>query len=154
MFAARRRGAMVFVGMVLLLVFALIWASDRITLQGERTIYSVRCQGGAWQGNKCTGKLVAGERYAFRVSKLRHEVIYWVRGTTEPSGKFSNCDIVDRDNWTCRAEPNQKASITTEMKKGRPTRTTDTGVIPFRDVPKWKWWILDAGLPLFTECLS
>ena len=139
---------------VVVLIALLIWASDRITLQGERTIYSVNCEGGAWQGNRCTGKLVAGDRYGFRVSKLRHEVIYWIRGSAEPSGKFANCDIVDRDNWSCKIEAGQKPSITAEMKKGRPTRTAEGGMIPFHDVPKWKWWIIDVGIPGFSQVLN
>jgi len=151
---ARRSNLWVLGVVILLILAAVVWASDKITLQGERTIYSVKCEGGAWQGNRCTGKLVAGERYGFRVSLVRREVIYWVRGTSDPSGKFGNCDVIDRDNWSCKREPGQAPSITTEMKKGRPTRGADGGMIQFHDVPKWKWWIIDAGIPAFSEALK
>lgn len=151
--AGRLRIGLSLIGLIAVIAL-LIWASDRITMQGERTIYSVKCEGGTWQGNLCTGKLVAGERYGFRVSKLRSEVIYWVRGTSEPSGKFGNCEVIDRDNWSCRMEAGQKPSITAEMKKGRPTRTADGGMIPFHDVPKWKWWIIDVGIPGFSRVLN
>ena len=36
-----------------------LWASDRITMQGERTIFTVNCDNGSWQGDRCNGKLVA-----------------------------------------------------------------------------------------------
>ena len=50
----RRNKALIAVAVVLLAVVASIWASDRITLQGERTIYTVNCEGGNWVGNRCT----------------------------------------------------------------------------------------------------
>ena len=60
-------------GLLILVVFGvLIWLSDRVTLQGERTVFTVKCEHGAWQGSHCTGKLVPGERYAFRASPRRH----------------------------------------------------------------------------------
>jgi hypothetical protein len=135
-------------------VAGLIWASDRITLQGERTIYTVTCEGGAWTGTKCSGRLAAGPRYGFRASPLRREVIYWVRGTSGPSSTYSDCDVVDRDNWTCRMAADQKPTIAFEMKKGRPTRVKDGRVIPFHDVEKWKWWLIKSGVPIFSEALS
>ena len=42
------------------------WASDFITMQGERTIYTVECRDGAWAGDRCAGSLTAGPRYRFR----------------------------------------------------------------------------------------
>jgi len=129
----------------------LIWGSDRITLQGERTIYTVRCEPDVWDDKRCIGTLVAGDRYAFRSSALRNEVIYWIRGSTAASGKYSDCKVVDRDNWACRVPAGQAPSIAFEMKKGRPTRVNDGQVVPFRDVPKWKWWLLKLGVGRFTE---
>src|SRR5207249_133992 len=68
------------------LVTALLWGSDRITMQGERTIYTVDCEGGTWNGRVCSGKLAPSKRYAFRASQARQEVIYWIRGSTTASG--------------------------------------------------------------------
>ena len=34
----------------LIVVAIAIWASDKIGLQGERTVYSVRCEEGIWEG--------------------------------------------------------------------------------------------------------
>ena len=37
---------------------AFIWASDRITLEGERTVYTVGCEQGVWIGLRCTGSVM------------------------------------------------------------------------------------------------
>ena len=86
--------------LVLAALAILVWASDHITLQGERTIYSVTCEGGAWDGLRCTGRLAAGDRYRFRASPSRNEVLYWVAGSRAPSGKYTDCKVASRDNWT------------------------------------------------------
>ena len=132
----------------------LIWASDHITMQGERTIYTVKCEGGKWEGTRCTGRLVPAQRYGFRASPARGEVIYWIRGSAEPSGKLSGCKVVDRDNWSCTMAADQMPVAAYEMKKGRPTRSDDPRVIPFREVPKWKWWLMDVGVGGFSEARS
>jgi hypothetical protein len=139
-------------GLAALLLFAaVIWLSDRITLQGERTIYTVDCAGGAWEGTRCNGRLVSGDRYAFRASPRRHEVIYWKRGSADPSGTYSDCTVVDRDNWSCNVRVDQKAAIAYEMKNGRPTGGGPGLTLPFHDVPKWKWWALQLGIPGLSE---
>jgi hypothetical protein len=129
----------------------LVWGSDRITMQGERTIYTVDCEGGAWTGTHCGGRLVAGSRYAFRASALRKEVIYWTRGTSDPSGTYSDCNVVDRDNWVCKVRADQPAAITHEMKNGRPMRDAQVQTPNHHDVAKWKWWALRLGLPGFAD---
>ena len=43
------------------------WASDFITMQGERTIYTVECRDGAWAGDRCAGNLV--DRAALPLSR-------------------------------------------------------------------------------------
>ena len=37
---------------------------------------------------------------------------------------------------------------------GRPTRLNDGKVIPFHDVPKWKWWLLKFGGGVFAGSLT
>ena len=150
-----RRARGIVLGAAALFAFVLlIWASDHITLQGERTIYTVNCEGGRWEGARCTGSLAPAQRYAFRASATRGEVIYWTRGSTEPSGKYSGCRVVDRDNWTCTLQADQTPAAAFEMKKGRPTRSGDQRVIVFHDVPKWKWWLLSLGVRVFSEAAS
>ncbi|MEO8675035.1 MAG: hypothetical protein ABI569_05615 [Casimicrobiaceae bacterium] len=137
---------------VVALVAALLWGSDRITLQGERTVYTVGCDHGTWSGNLCSGKLVPDKRYAFRASPSRHEVIYWVRGTGAPSDKYADCEVTDRDNWSCKPKAGTApTTIAYEMIKGKPTRVDSSLVLPFHSVPKWKWWLMDAGLRIFSE---
>jgi hypothetical protein len=55
-----------FVIATLAVLAAMAWASDTVTLQGERTIYTVECRQGGWQGQHCSGRLAAGDRFRFR----------------------------------------------------------------------------------------
>jgi hypothetical protein len=125
---------------------ALTWASDKISVEGERTIYTVQCQGGTWEGPRCTGTLVAGDLHRFRASKSRHEVLYWVAGSTAPSGKYSDCKVVDRGNWKCNAGAAQPPTITHEMEHGRPVSVAGGSHLPFHAVRKLEWWLLRAGI--------
>jgi hypothetical protein len=123
-----------------------IWSSDKISYEGERTIYSVRCEQGVWEGWRCTGRLAAADRYRFRASKSRQEVLYWVVGSSAASGKYTNCKVVDRGNWTCALPVGQLPTITHEMAQGRPMPDEGAGMLPFRAVSKVQWWLLDIGL--------
>jgi hypothetical protein len=146
---------MLSVALAVAFVAALLWGSDRITLQGERTVYTVNCDHGTWNGNVCSGKLVADKRYAFRASMLRQEVLHWVRGSTAPSSRFSDCKVVDRDNWSCKVPADAApTTIAYEMVKGQPTHIESNVVLPFHSVPKWKWWLIDAGVSGFTEAAN
>jgi hypothetical protein len=135
-----------------LTVFAiLLWGSDQVTWEGERTIYAVTCEGGNWSGLTCAGHLAAGERYRFRASRSRNEVVYWIAGSKSPSGKYSDCQVKDRDNWTCNSQTGQPASIALGLSRGRPTSQAPGLVVPFHAVTKWKWLALVAGLSLSTD---
>jgi hypothetical protein len=131
---------------VVLMAFAImIWASDRISYEGERTVYSVRCEQGVWEGWRCTGHLAAGDRYRFRASRARQEVFYWIVGSSAPSGKYTSCKVVDRGNWTCAEAIDQIPTITHQMVNGRPTRDDGAATLPIHAVSKWQWWLLDVG---------
>jgi hypothetical protein len=129
----------------------LIWAADRVTWQGERTIYTVACDGGAWDGMRCAGRLKAGELHRFRSSRSRNEVLYWVAGSSQPSGKYTGCQVKDRDNWTCTAAPDQPPSIAHQLAHGKPMPTAAGLALPYRAIAKWKWWVLQMGIPAFAE---
>jgi hypothetical protein len=129
----------------------LIWASDRVTLQGERTIYTTDCEQGVWQGTRCTGKLVAGARYRYRSLRTRREVVFWIAKSPEPSGKYTNCIVQDRDNWSCKASLDLGASITHEMVNGRAVRDASANTRPFHPIEKWKWWLMRVGVHLFHQ---
>ena len=121
------------------------WASDFVTMQGERTVYTVDCDGGSWQGDRCSGKVKAGTRYRYRALKPHNEVIFWTVGTSEPSGKFEDCRIQDGRNWVCKVCADASRSITLEMAQGKPVVTADAATRPFRAVSKWRWLLLRRG---------
>jgi len=122
------------------------WASDFVTMQGERTIYTVDCAGGVWQGERCSGRVAAGERYRYRALKPHGEVIFWTVGSKEPSGKFKECAIQDGRNWACKVCPDAARSITLQMANGHPVAATSPPVTrPFRAVSKWRWLLLQRG---------
>lgn len=122
------------------------WASDFITMQGERTIYTVECAQGAWNGDRCTGRVAPGARYRYRALKPHNEVIFWTVGTKEPSGKFNDCKIQDGRNWVCGMCADASRSITLAMVQGAPIATTPAVTRPFRAVSKWRWLLLQRGI--------
>jgi len=150
---ARRRSLEGVLAIVALLLIGLlgIWSTDRITLQGERTIFAVRCEDGAWDGERCTGRLAAGERYAFRASATRHEVVHWVRGSHAPSGKYGDCTVNDRDNWSCTIRTDERPAVTRAMVNGMLTDACPEAAGRIYWVPKWKWWALDLGIGRFDS---
>ena len=127
-----------------------IWASDQITLQGERTIYTVRCEQGVWDGLRCSGRLTAGELHRFLVSRNRNEVVFWISGSTTPSGKYTDCKVTDRDNWSCKVVGGEQRAIVRELAYGRPTLSAGETPRPFYAVAKWKWWAVQMGVPGFA----
>ncbi len=133
------------VGVVLAGLGFAAWASDFVTMQGERTVYTVDCVSGAWQGDQCTGRLVAGSRYRFRALKPHGEVIFWTVGSNEPSGKFDDCQIQDGRNWVCKACADAARSITLKMEQGFPVADAPQVTRPFRSVSKWRWLLLERG---------
>jgi hypothetical protein len=133
----------------LLILAALIgvfaWATDFITLEGERTVYTVECKQGTWNGDRCAGKLVAAERYRFRALKAHGEVLFWIIGSAEPSGHFTQCEIKDRGNWACKANTDSPRSITLAMSKGHPVPDLAANTRHFHAVSKVKWLLLHYG---------
>ncbi|MEO8311330.1 MAG: hypothetical protein ABI520_09180 [Caldimonas sp.] len=134
-----------FVFVVLAALGFAAWASDFITMQGERTVYTVDCANGAWTGDSCSGQVVAGTRYRFRALKPHGEVIFWTVGTAEPSGKFSECTIRDGRNWVCKVCADASRSITLQMAQGVPVPALPAVTRPFRAVSKWRWLLLRRG---------
>ena len=126
---------------------AFIWASDRITMEGERTVYTVTCEQGAWDGLRCTGRMAAGDRHRFRSIRSRREIVYWIAGSSMPSGKFTECDVTDRDRWKCQVRVGEQPTIAHELADGRPVPIAAGSDLPFHAVHKWKWWVLNVGIP-------
>ena len=108
--------------LVVLLLTVLVvagWASDFVTLQGERTIYTAACEDGEWQEGRCTGRMVAGNRYRYHASKERSEVVLHVVGSSAPAGRLSNCEVRDGRNWTCPAGADSARSWTVRASSRR-----------------------------------
>jgi len=133
--------------LTLLLLGFLAWITDGITLEGERTVYTPRCEDGKWQGSTCTGKLVAGDRYRFRALRAHGEVFFWTSGETGPSGKFTDCVIKDGRNWKCNPNADFSLTITREMVHGCPVVDSSGQALPFRQISKFRWMILRSGIP-------
>ena len=129
-------------------VAALLWASDKITLEGERTIYTVECRDGTWQGTQCSGRLVAADRYRFRALKPHSEVVFWTVGASAPSGKFADCEIKDGRNWTCKPNAEAARTITLQMARGVPVPDASGRTKGFHAIEKWRWFLLQWGLPV------
>jgi hypothetical protein len=132
---------------------ALVWSSDQITLQGERTIYAVACERGTWSGNRCDTALAPAERHAFRASRTRQEVLYWIRGSKQPIKRYADCEVENRDNWTCRVHADQRPPPLDGLINGRPASTPadPTTGVRLHAVPKWKWYAMRLGLRVFAD---
>jgi hypothetical protein len=132
-----------------ILVCALVatWASDKVTWQAERTIFTVRCDAGGWRGLDCSGRIAAAERFRFRALKPHNEVLFWVVGGTDPSGKMTGCRIQDGRNWSCPETAESARSITRTMVDGVAVHETTGVTRPFVAIDKWKWLLLLVGVP-------
>ena len=135
------------VAIPLVLGFAFfVWTTDKVTLQGERTIYTVECQAGNWNGNQCSGEIVTGPRFRYRALKQRGEVLFWVLGSQEPSSKLTACAIKDGRNWICPASADSSRSLTLALSRGEPVRNAAWSTRPFHSVSKISWLLLRSGL--------
>jgi hypothetical protein len=139
---------------VIAVLSIIIWASDFVTLQGERTIYTVRCELGTWVGDQCLGKLVAAERFRFRALNAHGEVLFWIVGSSEPSGKFTECVIKDGRNWSCKANADAAKSITLEIAQGHPMPDPSGTARPFHAVSKLTWMSLKYRMPFGDAAVS
>lgn len=142
------------ISMTLLFVLAILvltgWLHDFITLSGGRTVYTVDCSGGVWRGSTCTGRLVPGERYRFKVLRPHGEVLFWTAGSNAPSGKLSDCVIVNAREWACRRAPGEPQPIMHAMKNGHAV-AMGAQVPTHHSVEKWKWLMLEQGATFFHD---
>lgn len=142
---------------VLLLFFGFcfaVWATDFITLKGEWTVYTVDCKGGSWENNACSGTLVPSRRYRFRALKAHSEVLFWIAGEKEPSGKYSDCTIEDGREWSCKPNADAVRSITHRMVHGCPMSDHSVPTLSFHQVPKMKWELLRLGIPVGRSAMN
>lgn len=129
---------------IVLIAGLAVWAADIVNLQGERTVYTAGCKTGRWEGNLCTGKLVAGERFRFRALRAHREVFFWNVGVaSDPSGKFTDCDITNGRNWVCKPEVSGPKSITLAMARGKPVPDASGHTRGSHPVSKFTWTLLN-----------
>ena len=140
-----------FIAAPLTLAFVMGWASDSVTLEGERTVYTVDCAQGEWHGATCTGRLVAGDRYRFRALRAHSEVVFWTSGSRLASSKLEGCKIIDGRNWTCPLAPQAAQTVTLQMVHGCPMADKTGTAKRFHAVAKWRWWLLKWGAPVGSE---
>ena len=140
----------IWLSVIAILVIGLIlgWGSDAVTLQGERTVYTLQCVDGQWQGDSCGGHVAPGNRYRFRVLKAHEEVVFWTAGASGPSGKFVDCKIEDGRNWICPPGTQVSGTITTEIRRGVPVVDVSGKAQAFHAVSKWRWYLVKWGLPI------
>jgi len=124
------------------------WANDFISPTGERTVYTADCRQGTWVGNRCTGNIVAGDRFKFRASRAHGEVIFWTTGSPEPSGKFSGCSIESGRNWSCPPSVDAAHTITLSIVHGQPIPDRQRRTRDLHSVSKLRWLALRQGLTL------
>ena len=137
-----------FILLLLLGLGLVVWVTDFVTLQGEWTIYTVACQGGAWRNDACSGTLVPSNRYRFRALHAHSEVLFWTAGEKGRSGRYTDCTIQDGRDWSCMPNADAVRTITHQMVQGRPVPDPGVPTIPFHRVPKWKWEMLRLGVPV------
>ena len=123
------------------------WCVDFVTVEGERTIYTVACEGGSWSGNRCTGRLTPGPRFRFRALPAHGEVLFWTAGASDPAGKLAPCKVESGRNWRCDAGADSARSITLQMVRGVPQPDAVLNARGLHFVPKMRWLLLRAGMP-------
>ena len=126
------------------------WLHDFFSTTGARTVYTAECAGGSWRGHACTGHLIVGDRYRFKILKSHSEVLYWVAGSSEPSRKLAGCKIENAKEWVCPVPVDAHAIIATAMRHGDAVPQLGK-TKPFHAVPKWKWLLLEQGVTLFHD---
>lgn len=148
--ASRRHDRGIWVGMASLLVLlsASAWSVDFITLTGERTIYTAHCRNGSWTGSRCSGLLVAGDRYRFRALKAHSEVLFWTAGSTQPAGKFTECQAESGRNWSCPPNADAARTVTLQMLHGEPVADASHRTSELHSISKLHWIVLRAGVSL------
>jgi hypothetical protein len=123
---------------------AIAWLTDFFSLQGERTIYTADCAGGAWVGDICSGAPHAGDRYTFRAFKDRREVTVKRLGSTDEEHRMTNCSVVSGRDWSCGADARSVKSVVYTMVHGQAAEPAQVSRST-RCVSKLRWLTLAAA---------
>lgn len=136
---------------VLVMLLFFIWTTDRVSFQGERTIYTVNCLGGNWVGDRCSGEMVPGPRVRYRALRAHSEVLFWAVGANAPLSKLTKCNIQDGRNWTCPTSDDASKSLALGMLAGQPMQNAAWSTQPFHAVSKVRWLLLYFGMVLLRK---
>lgn len=131
-----------------LAIVAYAWSIDFLSFDGERTVYTVRCTGGTWQGPTCSGTLALADRHRFRALRLHKEVLFWTVASTEPAGKLQGCTVVSGRNWTCSANDQPPWAVATQMVHGEAVLEEHARAAGLRSISKMRWFFARMGVPL------
>jgi hypothetical protein len=67
--------------------------------------------------------------------------VHWIRGSGAPSVTWRQCEVNDRDNWTCTREAASGGAPAVEMQAGRLSGGMPDAGAPVRQIAKWRWWL-------------
>jgi len=151
--AMRRRRAALVLAVVLAALVTLAWATDAVRPQGVRTIYTVKCKPGTWEGSRCYGRLVAGPTYRFEIMETSGDVRFSSSDAPAAKGAFSGCRVADRGNWSCEPTAETVTTIAHEMNRGHPVADPNIPTLPFHEIEKWRWLLLSIGIPVGHDSL-
>lgn len=128
---------------------AMSWANEWPPFQNKITAYNVMCT--EERNDVCYGVELTGSRTTYRADKISQTVTYW-REDNRPQ-KYSDCAIIDLENWSCQLNEPDLTRITLEMIDGiflKPHATNffvplDPLVVTALTggaygVSKWHWW--------------
>jgi hypothetical protein len=138
-------------GAAALALAVMVWSNDSITPEDVWTLYTARCEDGSWQAKRCTGRLVAAERYRFVTDRAKGEVHFKVMGDAGvSSGKLSGCTIEDDRNWTCMTTSAGPRPLIRQLACSQPVVAPE-GPGHARLVSKRTWYLLHFGIPVRSE---
>src|SRR5512138_1166253 len=131
--------------LALLFLAAVAWLTDFFSLQGERTVYTADCVGGAWVGDRCSGSVHPGDRYRFRAFKDRREVTVKRLSSREDERTMTNCNVVSGRDWSCSGDGQSMKSIVLTMAHGEAVAEPAQSSKSTRCVSKFRWLALSAA---------
>ena len=76
--------------------------------------------------------------------------MYWIAGSASASGKYTDCNVTDRDLWSCKPHSGEQPSSRMVV-RWPPGHRAPGDDLQFHAVTKWKWWALRMGIPGFSK---
>jgi hypothetical protein len=142
------RLAWVVCALAALLLGAIAWADDAITLEGHWTVYTARCDGGQWERDTdhCSGRRLAAERHRFLSDRSASTVQFEIVGTATTQGTLAGCTVQDGRNWMCLSCGLSVCPVTRVLQRGEP-KLEASAAASVRPVSKltWHWLRLTRG---------